>query len=427
MGSQDADGNLLGGTEIRALKEFDGKLFAANGYWTDKFMDQPWLPGAQVFVLDKSQKSGGKWKQDLHIEERLERGKMRRRFHTISAMETVTFHTDEDGNALAEPIDLLVVGVWDRLHAVNVWTRDKNGEWQQSTLSEDGEFNAPWHVRSFAAYRDKVTGVDLLMAGTSGRGNAKRGIFHATYDPSVPGRLKWHRPREAWGRRPGPHDRVMSFAQANGNLYATVCGKLYQRIDGPSPRWSLRNRHPQDRCPDRPGEWSFRGATSFKSPKGNDSILFAMEGTSIMGRWDFGKRISRRRELALRPFLRPRLKRSTITYTIAAYNGFAPITLPSGELVHLAGIETKITDGARNTWHSWQKGAYFLSRNAKGRYRLHQIPGEKGEGPMVAVRALIQSPFDDEPNIIYAAGFDANHVDHVNHNTGWLYRGEIRR
>jgi len=45
--------------------------------------------------------------------------------------------------------------------------------------------------------------------------------------------------------------------------------------------------------------------------------------------------------------------------------------------------------------------------------------------PLVAVRAMIQSPFVDEPYVIYAAGFDAGdaYTPHARkHNTGGLYR-----
>ena len=43
----------IGGTEVRALAVFDGKLFAAIGYWMDTERENLALPGAQVLRLDE--------------------------------------------------------------------------------------------------------------------------------------------------------------------------------------------------------------------------------------------------------------------------------------------------------------------------------------------------------------------------------------
>ena len=46
---------------------------------------------------------------------------------------------------------------------------------------------------------------------------------------------------------------------------------------------------------------------------------------------------------------------------------------------------------------------------------------------MVSTRAIVASPFAGEiGQVIYAGGFDANHVNGVNHDTAWLYRGEYQ-
>lgn len=428
IGSKDQNDLLIGGTELRALSSFDGKLFAANGYWTDRHLEKSWLPGAQVFRLDKSISEGGKWVVDLHIEERMPNG-IRRRFHTISEMKAVRFERDASGQALSAPVDLLVVGVWDLSTGLHVFTRDTSGpsSWAKSTIVPDDGAKAPWHVRSFTLHRDAVTGADLLFAGTSGKAKVPRGIYRATYDPSAPGKLKWNSSAEAWGRIPGPDDRVMSMTVANKKLYATVCGKLYERQDGPTPKWNLTYQHPRDRCPPTPGEWSYRGATAIDNPDGSQSIITAMEGTSIFGRWDFQNGFKASRELALKPFLAARLKRPEIQYTIAAYNGFTKINLPNSQTIHLAGIEALIGEGQPNTWHGWQRGAWFISRHDESSFKLNHIPPAPKEGAMVAVRAMIQSPFASEPHVIYAGGFDANHVLNVNHNTAWLYRGEFAK
>lgn len=428
IGTKDPNGTLIGGTELRALSSFDGKLFAANGYWTDRHMDQPWLPGAQVFRLDKPLAEGGQWVIDFQLDERMPNSN-RRRFHTISEMKAVRFEHDSSGQPLATPVDLLVMGVWDRSTGLHVFTRDTSGpsSWTKSTIVPETGAKAPWHVRSFSIHRDAVTGADLLLAGTSGHANVPRGIYSAVYDASSPGKLRWKSSQEAWDTTPGPNDRVMSMTVANGKIYATVCGKLYERQDGSNPKWVMRYKHPSDRCPTTPGEWSYRGATTIDNADGSQSIIASMEGTSLFGRWDFKNGLRAGRELDLRAFLAQGLKRQEIQYTIAAYNGFAKIKLPDGRNVHFAGIEALIGEGRPNTWHGWQRGAWFVARMSSNSFQLHHIPPENGEGAMVAVRAMIQSPFASEPHVIYAGGFDANHVENENHNTAWLYRGAFTK
>ncbi len=44
----------FGGTELRAIVAFEGKLFASVGYWMDKARTNPKLPGAQILRLDSA-------------------------------------------------------------------------------------------------------------------------------------------------------------------------------------------------------------------------------------------------------------------------------------------------------------------------------------------------------------------------------------
>ena len=125
--------------------------------------------------------------------------------------------------------------------------------------------------------------------------------------------------------------------------------------------------------------------------------------------------------------------RPNVSYVIPAYNDMAKITLPDGTNALFIGIEAKIPGiNPINTWHTWQKGAWFLVRLGYKRYELQLIhddsnPGHQQRQPMVAPRSFLASPFPSEKGqVIYAAGFDANHVKNENHNTGWIYHGEFR-
>jgi len=97
----------IGGTEVRALAVFDGKLFAAIGYWMDTERENLALPGAQVLRLDDSNSD---WQIDFQLDERMPAG--RRRYQAISNLKAVRFNVDDGGAALDPPVDLLLAGVW---------------------------------------------------------------------------------------------------------------------------------------------------------------------------------------------------------------------------------------------------------------------------------------------------------------------------
>ncbi len=42
----------FGGTELRAIVTLGGKLYAANDYWQDSQINNPALPGPQIYRLD---------------------------------------------------------------------------------------------------------------------------------------------------------------------------------------------------------------------------------------------------------------------------------------------------------------------------------------------------------------------------------------
>lgn len=440
VAGSDPDGNLMGGTETRTLVAFDNKVFAAIGRWTDKEAKDPDNPGPQVVMLDRPESEGGRWRLDLHLADRTEvpgPRQGRRRYVNISTMDVVTFRRDRNAKDLTSPVSLLVLGVWDSYDALEVFTRDVSGpeSWARSVIIPHNEPVVPerrMHVRSFAQHRDSVTGVDLVFAGTSGRAAHPRRIYHGTYNPKAPGCIAWGEKPEAWAQEPNPDDRVTSFATANGKLYASVCGKIYERVDGETPRWRLVFANPNDRSQPSPGEWGYRGLTAIGSTSSAGEVLIgALEGTtSSIDRLDVSNDYAVREELDVIDRLGREWKRSWVGYTIVAYNRFVPMTLAGGERVHFAGLEARIAHDARgrSTWYGWEPGAWYFVRHANGSYDLGEIvdPAKIPKPALVATRTLLPSPFADESGrVIYAGGFDCNRVNEVNHNTAWIYRGEI--
>jgi hypothetical protein len=133
-------------------------------------------------------------------------------------------------------------------------------------------------------------------------------------------------------------------------------------------------------------------------------------------------------ELNARGFLRDQWGISSVGYTILAYDGMLTTSVPGGAApVLMIGLEARANGGP--TWHGWARGAWFLTRFEDGTYRLAEIvdPTVTPKPAMVATRAMVASPFAGEiGQVIYAGGFDANHVNGVNHDTAWLYRGEFQ-
>jgi hypothetical protein len=413
-GSKDDAGNVLGGTEIRSLAVFDGKLFAGNGYWTDTQGN----PGPQVLVLDRPASEGGKWRQDLRLDPS--------RHLLVDTMKSVTLATDAQGSPLpaAEHL-LLAAGGWSGI-PVTTHVRRSSGAWTETTIA-----SCRGSVRNLVQYRDGVTGADMLFAGVKGRGSSKcpTKVHSGVYDASEPGRVRWLG-AEPWADSIGEgDDRITSFAVLNNRLYATVCGKVYQRNDGPDPSWRLVYRHPQDYCRPGPGEIGFRGLTPIPSGPGAGSMIAGLENKGLLVRFTVqGNMLDDTVELNARGFLRDQWGISSVGYTILAYDGMLTTTLPGGAApVLMIGLEARANGGP--TWHGWARGAWFLTRFEDGTYQLSEIvdPTVTPKPAMVSTRAMVASPFASEiGQVIYAGGFDANHVNGVNHDTAWLYRGEFQ-
>ena len=93
-GGRDAAGVFMGGTELRALVSYRGKLYAGNGYWEDRPGEEG-RQGAEILVLDALD---ARWRVEHVFGEWISRE--RRRDLAISALGGATFETDGAGAAL---------------------------------------------------------------------------------------------------------------------------------------------------------------------------------------------------------------------------------------------------------------------------------------------------------------------------------------
>lgn len=422
-GAGDANGRFAGGTEMRLLTTHGGRLYAGNGYWEDRPGPEG-LQGAQILVLDGP---GASWRVDHAFEERLANGRWRDL--AVGALAEATFSTDGSGRLLATPQSLLLASTWDLTGAARVFTRDDTtNTWSAVTLAYDRP--APDflpQIRSFGTHHDRVTGVDLVFAG-----EMPRGIFAGSFDPTAPGRIRWRPAPELEASAvsagfPGLDGRlrVSSFAEANGRLYAAVGQQIYERTDGPQPRWRLVDTNP------RPGrsETGLRGLTTIPSAGAGDALLAAVEGSAprlVRINPSDGSEVT---ELDLADFLTGAWKMRP-GYVIAAYNDMTRVRGPSGVslLIGLMAFiprKTPIANGHTVVdvgYGQVESGAWYLVRSPDARYVLHEVKAAFGH-PLVATRSIAASPFPSDGNTVYLAGYDANKSPA--HNTAWIAHASV--
>lgn len=401
-------GKPVRGTEIVRLAAHKGRLYAGNGYWMDTrgYENIPW---SQVLVLDSRD---GTWKVDLAL------GPPHLR---VTALESVTFTTGADGKALVAPVNLLLAAsdIQGGHRKSNIWTRDDDSNtWVKTTLHGD-----PKHRRSTRAmivHRDRRTGVDRIFVAAGAMG-----IYSGVFDASQPGRIRWDKTAEL-----GPVAiRPMSFAEANGSLYASAGVSVYRRKDGPSPAWV---KVYSDNTREHWELGGIRGLTAVPSPNASgESILFSHTDRII--RIDPADEHKATVELQIRRLLQKSWGTAVTGSIIAAYSDMMPLRDPAtGRTVHIMGVQGRIERGTRDkkyrpdTFYGWYAGGSYLIRESDRSYRLKEVNGRwaPGKPKLVAPRAFVVSPFpDDAGGRVYFAGFDANFFPAL--DTAWVFRASI--
>ena len=421
-GTNDCNGKWSGGTETMELRAHGCKLFASLGYWMDVPYGQPkgrepWT-GAQVLVKESAD---GAWRVDVSFGP----GYLR-----TEALAEVTLTTDALGALLPAPVTLLVAGPSDINVAgerwATAWTRDDaTGRWAKSDIALAPRAAG---ARSFAAHRDKVTGIHHLFAGVAcGR------IFRAVYDPAAPGRLRWSADPELSGT-----GRPMCMTEAEGALYAACgikdatpqSGGLFRRLDGPQPKWERVYRWPCNLAARGSDETRIlRGLTAVadKQGEGHAGLLATRNFGGVIERIDPSLNFAVTRELDIRDFFAKMW--GVAVYrgpALSAYNRIVPATDPvTGEKIHLIGVAVKHPKTAAPA----QDNAFFLVRHADGHYEGVELVDPNHPFPRVAglegTRAIEVSPFpEDRGRVFYFGGHDCIYSN--SHNTAWIYKGKLQ-
>ncbi len=405
-GGYDANGTYMGATELMYLVAHNGKLFGATSVWEDVPGNDPDI-GAEIIRLDGPDQQ---WVVDYAWDKLLAGG--RPRDGRVEALQEVTFTTDGNGNALPQPVSILLAAPDDGLGPTGdrgrllIYSRnDDTGTWDKMVL---GHLDTDGRTRSIGFHHDPITGVDYVFAGTNA------GVYSGVYDPTVRGRIRWSsQPEFVYS------GRAMSFAEVNGVLSVAVQPNLYVRHDGPAPYWQTVLSYP----PPPPLAEGLRALTPIPAPNGIGQVLLAgYEGippqiVRIIPLLGYNYVI----DLDVGSFL-SKIWGSDVRYAVPGYNSMPAVVDPrTGEQVRLIGLLAYAPEPHDHS--SW-----YLIRHDDGRYDLREIlpqPTPTDPDPhLYGCRTIVVSPFpEDKGQVVYFGGYDS--ILLPAHNTAWIYRAPV--
>jgi poly(A) polymerase len=429
-GCPDARGVLAAGSEVMHLVPHGGRLYAATGMWMDPRnpLYGAWPDvgvWAQILRLDAPDAA---WQVDLELPDHLR----------AEALASLTLSTDAQGRALPAPQTLLLAAAYAHGRTeggsagLHLFTRDDaQGRWERSLLlpGPTGQRGEPNSVRVLRVHRDRVTGVDRVFA-TLGVHGVRSGVF----DANAPGRIRWDEGLEIAGLPVRP----LAMAQAGGELYLSTGAQILRRIDGPRPRWEpFFSMAGQSDLPVHPPAGGIRGLSGLPSPVGGESLLFVWapgpDSPACVYRIDPpGPRAPKAvEEVCLRDLVQRHLEGSAVRSVLAAYNDIPAIVLPSGDTVHLIGLQAWMAQGRHalsqpHQGHGFYAGAMVAVREGAGRYRMAEVngPALRGAPPLVAARTFARSPFAaPHDGVLYVGGHDCNFVRCS--DTAWVFRAPV--
>ncbi len=417
-GTEDRHDKLMTGTECNYLVAHAGRLWAAVGVWNIDTTKGP-NPGPSILCKPAADAS---WKVDVQFHPRNVR---------VPVLASLAFGTDVAGKRLDPPVKLLASGSGSFEHPgqITIQVRDDaQGIWMPSFVASSQGMPS-FEVRHLAVHRDRVTGVDRVIAAlTSGS------VFSGGYDAGAPGRIRWNPEPELSGRLA----RIMSCGSANGDAYLAVDitpevpqnGGLFRRVDGPQPRWEWV------------GEWGHRhvhrgvawvrGLTAIPDSEnlGKELFVCSREVDSVIEVVDPQRNHEARVEFDLRKHFGGLVgaREGQRVTTIFAYNEMTPAVHPdTGERVHLIGGGVMPTLRGESPQ---AKGAWYLVRHADGRYGTGHVFDPDviptAHGGLRCVRTICASPFPEEQGrVLYFGGYDGGDLGTgmKHRDTAWIYRG----
>ena len=344
-------------TEMRALIRHNGKLYGGTGNW----LSTGFAAGPSIIRLDAPNTP---WALE--------------QFFPIAPVNRIAVACLNEIHFPTARLTTLICGFFG---GSAVGLKTSTGAWVVTPIG-----NRRGQIRSFTAHVDSVSHVDLAFAGSD------QGIFSGVYDTALPGEIMWASTPELdiSGFPPlarGHSQRVMSFAELRGVLYATIGQDIWERLDRAPAAWRKVWSNPY------PGvsQSGLRGMTPV-----NGDLWVGVEGTN--------GRIVSVNATTWASTTEIDLSGPHHFYVIVAYNDMC--ILPNGVL--LAGLDGAATSPAHYV---------VLNNGVWSRFALPPL----APSPMRSVRTICPSPFNSSE--IYFGGFDCN--GGPADNTAWVVNGLI--
>ena len=267
-------------------------------------------------------------------------------------------------------------------------------------------------------HTDQVTGEEMLFTSVG-----TNGIFSGKYNPNLEGKIQWNSIPEY-----GSLDmRPLSIVVADNVLYFSSGNKIYKRIDGTDPSYSIVHDFSDLSSNINSAVGGIRGLT-VTSNEENESMLLMWcpnsqsKGTIFRLDPNSDGSFTRIYETKLSLLVEDYLPGTSVNYLLGAYNNFLKIFNPTdNEYYHIVGFESTIEGENYPSWNGYYSGALFAVRNSNAEYFLEEVNESISftDSELVATRCYVESPFNNE-NAIYFGGFDPNGF--LSTNKAWIYK-----
>lgn len=416
-GSFDFNNNFMGGSEVLQLVPHKNKLFASVSYWQDE--SNIWYGGndssigwSQIISLSSP---NGSWSVDLDMGS----------YHLRpEILKEIIFSKDYNGDLLQNPDTLLIAGAFSSNYffgpvSANAYVLD-NDIWTKTVIFEGTQpsQSESYSIRDMELHTDLLTGQEHLIISVG-----TKGLFSGQYDPNTEGKILWNPNPEisSLGMRP------LGIAVANGILYFSSGNKIYRRIDGENPNYSIVHDFSDLSSNVNSAVGGIRGLTKINYNNSESLLLMWCPNSQSKGiifrlEPNFEGGFDRIYETKISLLVEDYLPGSSVNYLLGAYNDFFEIyDYQNSESKHIVGFESTIQGGNYPTWNGYYSGALFAIRDNNGEYHLEEVNGmiDLSESPLVATRCYANSPFQNE-DAIYFGGFDPNGFSST--NKAWIYK-----
>lgn len=412
------------GTEIVYLATHQGKLYAGVGYRMN--------PSHHLLEIIRQDYPNGPWLLD---------GRPSQGSVSPEVLKEIIWTHGAAGTELNPPVVRLIVTYHLQYgNEGRCYMAVKQGDSPPSWTEMRYYAEKPWRKNHFGAqaahmHRDAVTGIQHLFV-TAG----KPGIIKGTYSPGNVNSVKFDRIPEG-GIFPV---RPLGLAVVGGKLYASVGSLIYRRHDGEDATWKEvfgMSDHDSTAVDEEMG--GIRGLSMIPNQQMGESIYFSWcpGGTSqgCMVRVDIdGDSYTYNQEQCVADVMKTDvLQGASVQHSLANYNFATWVSGAHGGSLHLIGFQislfwrsspkypiTQVQRLHENSHTGFYAGAGFLIRRNSQSYEA-RVPGGPQScdevQPLVAVRSIVNSPFEADKNAVYMGGYDCNRLE--SSDSAWIMGG----